>query len=412
MRLLVISHNVFSETDNMGKTLSGYFKCWNKEELAQLYVCSEEPASSICDHYFRITDREALRSLVTRKCGQVIRVRKKNENQSEEVTSSGHRPSRSPLTYLARNLVWRLSAWRSKELLAWIDSFDPQAIFFASGDYSFTYRMALDIAKYKNIPLFLNCVDDYYFYPGNMGKIVHRSFMRQVKRVMEYSAAVFPICDKMARDYEKAFGKKCYTLFTPASFLKPMQSKKNNRISYIGNLGYGRDAMLAELGRTLRRLDIENKPQYIDVYSAETDPAILSELTHENGIEFHGRISADEVKRVMAQSLAVIHTESFEAHYRKRVRYSVSTKIADSLMSGTCILAYGPTDVASMEYLIQNQAAIIVTNREDLRFGLTELLQNYVKREAVIANAVALAEKNHNKELNGKSIAKVMSENR
>ena len=41
-------------------------------------------------------------------------------------------------------------------------------------------------------------------------------------------------------------------------------------------------------------------------------------------------------------SMAVIHTESFEQEMMELVRFSVSTKIAESLMYGPCLIAYGP----------------------------------------------------------------------
>lgn len=418
MRVLVISHNIFSATNNMGKTLAGYFEAWKQEELAQFFVHSEVPTSHICENYFRITDKDIIKSIFTRKCGTVFTKENIEEREDSRIDQGLMKKvyqkaqKRTPLIYIARNFLWRIGHWKNKKFLEWIDEFDPEAIFFASGDYSFIYRIAFEIAEYKNIPLFPVCVDDFYLFNMNkntiLGKLEHRLFMKQVRRVMNRSTALFTICDKMARDYEKLFEKRCYTLHTASSLSGMLPSPKRNKISYLGNLGFGRNATLVDIGRALRSLDIEGKPEYIDVYSAETDPAVLRDLTHENGIEFHGRISADEVKRVMAQSLAVIHTESFEAHYRKRVRYSVSTKIADSLMSGTCILAYGPEDVASMEYLIQNKAAIIATTSEELPQKLRTLLTDCTERKKIVACAQRLAAENHSETKNMNMIAEVM----
>ena len=231
--------------------------------------------------------------------------------------------------------------------------------------------------------------------------------MREVHKTVASSAAIFTICQKMAMDYENKFHKKCYVLHTPTDLDKPLQKSKQKKISYIGNLGYRRDQSLIEIGRALRSLGAEI--DHIDVYSAESRPDILQNMTPENGIHFCGKINAEQVKQVMAESLAVIHAESFDEKERNKVRYSVSTKIADSLMSGTCILAYGPKDVASMEYLLDNQAAIAITSPEELRDGLTELLQNQEKRDAAIRNAVILAKQNHDPNINGKLIFDVMS---
>ena len=43
MRVLILSHNVFSETNNMGKTLLSYFQDFSPEELAEFYIQEKEP---------------------------------------------------------------------------------------------------------------------------------------------------------------------------------------------------------------------------------------------------------------------------------------------------------------------------------------------------------------------------------
>lgn len=64
MKVLIISHNVFSKTDNMGKTLSTYFSSFKSDELAQFYIHSQIPTLDICSNYYRITDKEAIKSIL------------------------------------------------------------------------------------------------------------------------------------------------------------------------------------------------------------------------------------------------------------------------------------------------------------------------------------------------------------
>ena len=131
------------------------------------------------------------------------------------------------------------------------------------------------------------------------------------------------------------------------------------------------------------------------MYSTESRHEILANLTEDNGIVFHGPVGEDEVLRIMGESLAVIHTESFDEKIRQSVRYSVSTKIADSLASGTCIFAYGPEEIASIDYLRKNSAAVCCTDKNDLDEKLRTLVLNSDARKVSVENAVSLAEKNH-----------------
>ncbi len=420
-RILVVSHNAFGSTSNMGKTLMSYFNKWDAECIAQLYIRPETPSENMCHRYFRVTDFDMLRSVFTRRSGTVFGVddiKEKSKQKAKEGRIKraiyAYARKRTPLVYASRNMLWQLGAFNTRALREWICDFAPEAVFLASGDYSFTYRIALGIAKSRGIPLYISCVDDFYIYNKNenslLGRAVHRSFLRQVKKSMNYASAVFAICQRMSDDYSKLFGISCHTLYTAASFVPPLEKKTmTNRITYIGNLGHGRDRQLVDMGRALLILKCENKPKYIDVYSAEKDPKVLSGLTEKNGINFGGEIDSDEARRVMSKSMLLIHTESFAERDKQRCMYSVSTKTADLLGSGACILAYGPCEVASMKYLSENEAAVCITSKEELEQGLARAIEDSAVRVKITSKALKLALENHSQEKAAALIASVIN---
>lgn len=417
MRVLVVSHNVFSDTENMGKTLISYFKDFGEKELAQFYIHSEIPTSDICKNYYRVTDKEVIKSIFGFKTGRVLNENDIQKSRKTSRTDSGTEAKlyqkarkRTPLIYILRNLWWKLGHWKNKQLKTWLDNFNPECVFFVSGDYAFMYDIALKIAESRNIPLYVSCMDDYYFNNKNensfLGRYQYKRFIKSVNITMHYAAVIFCICEKMTDDYGKRFNKHCVTLHTSSSFSEPIHHEKTQKISYIGGLGYDRFKQLVKVGKTLK--DMQLTVNHIDVYSSETRDEIIRYLTTENGITFHGSIPADEVKKVMAESLAVIHTESFDENIKNSVRYSVSTKIADSLMSGTCILAYGPKEIASIKYLSDNNAAICITSEKDLKSGLFKLISSPESRDSTVKNALLLAKNNHFPGIAGKLIREVI----
>lgn len=407
-KLLLIAHNCFSKNKNMGKTLSSYFDIWDSNCIAELYFHSETPTSDLCSNYYRITDTDALKAIILRKsCGKTFSSADIDQERSDPRTDRGalaqvyqYGRKRTPLIYILRNAIWKFSAWNTKTLEQWLDDFNPECIFFASGDYSFSYRIALKLSKERDIPLIVCCMDDYYIHNRNerswLGRWQHQRFMKVVHATMEQASCIMTINDKMSREYSRLFQKKCYTLYTGAEQkYPPLPDHEKTGISYLGNLGFNRNHQLVEIGRALRSISAPEHPLYLDVYSGEKNPEILKVLTPENGIRFHGAVSADEVNRIIAKSLAVVHTESFDEENKQRVMYSTSTKIAESLASGTCLIAYGPAEVASMEYLIEHNAAVAVTASEQLEEKLKQALMDADFRKRVIGNALRLAEKNH-----------------
>lgn len=408
MKILIVSHNCISRTSNMGKTLLSYFHGFDIEEMAQLYIHSEEPTDdTLCHRYYRFTDVDALKSIFSGKTSgkefgkteiKIHRISGRTDTGLlRSVYQYGER--RTAMVYGMRELIWKYSHWNSQPLWDWIGAFAPDVVFLASGDYGFPYRMAAEIANRLGKPLAVCCVDDFYLYNRNadclLGRFVHRRFLKMVYQTMEQARALFVICESLKRLYEPLFKKPCHVLHTSAPKKETAGKQNKCRIAYLGNLELGREKQLIAIGRALRDLTIPGVNSYLDVYSCEQNRKILKDLTQENGVHFHGAVSAEEVGRIMGESLAVIHTESFAPNIQNIVRHSVSTKIPESLMNGPCIIAYGPAGIASMDYLIENQAAYAITAPEDLHRGLQEILTDAGKREKIVDNARTLAEQNH-----------------
>lgn len=414
MKVLIISHTVISKTGNMGKTILSYFQSFCPEETAQFYIHAEVPTDvSVCGQYYRFTDKDALKSIFIPSIqgnsfsqGD-IDINRVDSRVDKGLESSAHTigSKRTAGIYFARNAMWKMSRWFSPALKSWLEECNPDVIFFASGDYSFAYEIALKISDFLNVPLVVSCVDDFYVFNKNkdsfLGRIQHRAYMKTVFRTMERASSIFSICDTMSAAYQEIFQKPCYTLHTAAADKKLTLNKAATAISYIGNLTCGRHRSLIELGTALSKV----APQmHIDVYSAETDKAIISSLTNVAGIEFHGRISAENVLSVMENSRFVVHTESFDSYDMERVKFSVSTKIAESLMYGPCLLAYGPKGIASIDYLEENKAAYVISAQDNLETELSAILDDTSGYDEVLANARKLARKNHSTAINSAKV--------
>lgn len=403
MRVLIISHNVISESNNMGKTLLSYFSDFLPDELAEFYIQDAEPSNAlVCKNYYRITDREALASIFVGGKGKVccpatIETGSKKRLGYESVRQYGRR--RNSLVYYIRNFVWGVSRWRTKSLLSWLNEFNPDVIFFMAGDYSFMFKIVLDIQEFVQKPLVVCCTDDHFIFNRNetscFGRAQHRSYMSVVNKTMKKASCILTISDSMSKAYSQLFSKPCYTIHTGAKKRECHKDSEGSRVAYFGNLSFGRFEQLVEVGKAVKRLGLSGLDG-IDVYSSEKKARYLVGLTEENGIYFHGEIPPAEVYKRMDDCLAVIHTESFDQKNQNMVRYSVSTKIADSLLNGPCVIAYGPEGVASIDYLKVNNAAYVITKPELLEKGLREILTDEKLRKTIKLNARRLGEQNHN----------------
>lgn len=423
MRVLIISHNCISSTTNMGKTLLSYFQGFPREDLAQLYIHCEEPVDgTVCCNYFRFTDADAIRSLFSpvdlgRQFGpEDIRKDRPHPRTDTGLLHSVYRygERRKAAGYGLRELLWKGSRWNTERLRRWLEDFQPEAVFFASGDYGFSYEIARTVARERKIPLAVCCVDEYYLHNRNenspLGRWIHSRFLEQVEQTMACASVIFTICAPLKRLYGPLFRKECVVLHTPAQGMAAESSCEGRGIVYLGNLELGREEQLAAIGRTLRKLDLPGGPKTLDVYSWEDDPKRLREMTLENGIVFHGGISGERVRQVLRSSMAVIHTESFTAGMQEITRYSVSAKIPDCLMEGPCLIAYGPEGIASMDYLQDHGAAYRITRPDRLEAGLREILTDASLREAIRQRGRALGQKNHSPQGESAKLRSILEE--
>ncbi len=409
MRVLVISHNVFDNSNNMGRTLENQFQNFSSDEIAQLYFTKGVPHSAFCKEFFCISDSEVFHSIFNRKpAGHTVDpdcAEAQNEKTSDEsIQLAIRKKGRRPITYLMRNMIWFLGKWKTKKLDEWLDKIDPTVIYYASGDYSFSYKVTMYIAKKRKIPVIIGCYDDFYIGKRKtlnpLYHLFYSGLMRSAKKLFKMSSCFMGLSEMMTNDYQRLFGKSGHTMFVPTEIgIAQDAAPREARIFYAGNLGYGRAEQLVLLGRAIKALG-RNDIAHIDVYSAEIREELTSLMCEENGIVFHGKVAPAQVQQMMRTSQYVIHTESFMPGYKKRVKYSVSTKIADCLSCGACIVAFGPTDVASIDYLNRANAACVISDTETIGEKLTELFADEGLRQELVANAIDLSQKNHNNEQN------------
>ena len=420
-RVLIISHPVLSRNTSAGKTMDTYFSGWDRDAIAQLYVQSEVPTNPLCVNYFRFTDPDALKSIVQRRRKGLVMaeadVQAKRPDPVEMGNLAGvynYGRKRTPLIYLARDGMWRMSGWKHSGMLEWARAFRPEVIFFASGDYAFSYEITRFLSKQLGIPYVICCFDDFYLFNPNrdvfLGRFRQERFMKVVRKTIAGASKILTVNDEMAEAYKKLFSRECGIVYTAARTAGETASGEKQGIVYLGDLGLGRNRQLSDIADALRECARPGIPEALDVYSSETDPEKLKPVQSNPGIRFHGFVSGEKVPGIIRNAKAVIHTESFDPVIREQVRYSLSTKIPDCLANGTGLLAYGPADVASMSYLIRNEAAFAATSRGELPEVLIRLFTDEAEYRRITGNATTLAQKNHTPEMTRETVRKALAE--
>lgn len=416
-RVLIISHNPLSDQDNNGKTLSSFMREWPRPKIAQIYLSPGDPSFSICENFFQITDISALKGFVTGKKAQGNLVQKANSTKVKLDKERLHRnrfyiivrdifQTRSSLAYYARSIVWRSKRWLTSELARWLDDFQPEVILFQSSNCDFAFDIVNFVSRKYNIPVVMEVTDDYVTKKFTINPWFWINLRRLTQRfvsMVRMADCVIVIGDKMFKEYSRRFGGKYYVAMNSVHIddNKNVGASKdsNLKLVYTGNIGLNRWRILKEIGNSLNRFNQSHQQKAtLEIYSLDKpDSNILSSLNNTGASKFMGSATSKEIDRIRDSAEILVHVESFDKKNKYITRLSVSTKIPEYMASAKCILAIGPKDVASIEYLLEEKVAHVLTSveRGSLDAGVEEILVDSRLRENIAKNALYVARSNH-----------------
>lgn len=408
-RILIVGTVPYNEKST-SRAFDSYFHDWEKENLAQIFSNTKTPAKGHCSTLFQITDQRMLKKWFDQKVDTGVIFHDDDltdgwKDNDLEVGSGivnklyGIGSKKNSFIYLARWLIWRKRFWCTRKLNEWLDQFKPECVFLAFSDDFFIPQIALYVAEKYDIPI-VSCIgDDYYFnYKKTISPLYHiykLMYRRLIRQVFRHGGSAIYIGDKIRDKYNGEFGLNGETVYLTSSIerraFKPI-NLKSPIISYFGNIRLGRNESLIDIANALGKID----PSYkIDVYSNENEPAYYKMFIDHPHAEFHGSVPYSVVRQKTVESDILLITEGFKKKDVDITRYSLSTKVADSLSSGVSVFAYGSPECGAIEYAESTGCIVTCTEKEKLIEVLRHLLEDEGFQKENYDRALKVTEKNH-----------------
>ena len=407
-KVLVIGPNTFSKVTNTGKTLASLFKNWKAEKLAQIFFGSGEiPDFDICANYFRITCFDVLRTVIRRSyiCGKSYT----SSNFATIVCANSNAKKRQQfLSWLKKyheilmfpvDLLWKSSCWKSRKLEQWIEEFSPELIFLHAGAAGYSHQVAWWICQKYQLPLCVYCTDDYVVENG-------RNLLGSWKRIatfrhtMAMAETAFVIGDYMAERYTQFFGREFLSVMNCIEDIpyEPEQPTHELRIVFIGGVHLNRWKALAKFGKLINSINTETAENIrVDIFCAQELEENIQKTLSQPPLFFCGKLSADQVTAEIKKAHCLLHVESEDRRSRMLTKMSISTKIPEYLISGRCLIACGPHEVASIRLVKEKKVGVVISDLDDERQKIETLktiLFDPVKRAEIGQKGRAYAQKN------------------
>ena len=412
-RLLVISHNLFDRTNNVGKTLQSLLSKWPQDKLSSLYFRNEYPKEYFCSNYFLLDDKDVLKSFLTfgkYKSGIAFENSITGNAECTDTEKGLYRLGnrRKPSVSLCRDLLWHAGTWKNEKLSDWIKKVEPEVVLFVPNDYELAFDVLWYVKTLTNAKVITFYMDDVFYYQqkaSGINAIRRNRLFKDGQKCAAISECLFTTCKLMSEEYTKLFHKKCFEFGNCIDTVSYRESSNAIPIiSYIGNLHSNRWKSILEIGEAINQFNHINDANYrLDIYSASDLPKKTRLMIEDNkGVSFCGALSPSEVREKQLQSDILVHVESMDEVSKASTRLSVSTKIFEYLSVGRAIFAYGPNDIASMQYLEQTGASVNCYDKSKLMEKLEKLLSSREYREELGQKGVGFALEHCQKERESK----------
>ena len=380
--ILIISNNVISNTNNNGKTILSFFEGRDDFSVAQLYFSGEVPEVEGFK-YYRLSDKDILSGLfnISNK-GSVV---EPSVTRSIDLNSTLKRKiGKNDITQTARDLLW-LNKWKSKGLIEWLDSFDPNIIFFVAGDALFPYWITSFIQKRYNAKLTIYVTDDYIM-PRSNETLLHYFRRNTIKnhlcRSLKNTSHFFTVSEVMKTTYQGFLGYDSSVILNMTEDLYCPKNINNDKLTlvYAGSFYYGRDKVLFELSKILDNYNSlsNDKCAQLELYSnSKPENNTLKMFESSKSCVFKGSLSRDELKDKLNSADILVFVESFEDKFIEKVKCSLSTKVPEYMSVGKPIITIGPSNIGSVSYLQDVSFCVDYENLDTISSFLPDISLQY-----------------------------------
>lgn len=415
-KILIVSDATWADGNNIGNTFSNLFKDWPKDKIGMIYTRSDLPNTSVCDTFFRISESSLIKRFLSSKVKTGNKINSMNlENIAVQKTLQKDEESgknlykfflkhRWSIFLTCREVLWKIGNWKTKELDEFIDEFNPEIVLSLACPGMYMNRLQQYIIKKSKAKSIIYFVDDVYSNKRfNLSPIfwINRQISRKgIRKTVSMCDSTYTIIDKQKKEYDSFFDVNSKILNKGGSFSE--KSKFKNAINtpvkmiYTGNITSGRWQTLVKIGEALDKINKNYYKATLEIYTKNRLYGKIDKAFQRiKSIEFKGSIDADQVTEVQNRGDILVHVESMKLKEKLETRLSFSTKIVDYFERGKCILAVGWSDSASISYLKENAAAIVIDNIEGIELVLNELLNNPTLITEYAIQSWELGRRNH-----------------
>lgn len=385
MNIFIYDAAAWDDKNSFGNTISNWF-CgdeWKNDKFSNFYNRSYMPENKAVVNYYCLTPADVIKGFFKGKIKgkmfssdelEALRLETQKEVEAERAMLDYIHHKNVRFMYWVDDILWVSKIWLNKYFKDFVHNEKPDVFFAFARKPASLWPIIAYFKERTACKIVLFVADDVKSYYSGFASWWQRKLL---KECIEAADKLYAVSEEMSVVYSNYYGKPISTLYKGCNLNSRPKKKLSHpiHIVYAGNLSYGRDITLATIAESVKAINSEGKRVTFEIYSTATPTDDLQEKLNIQGSSYlMGGRPYDEIMELLHDSDIVLHVESFEKKSIDKVKYSLSTKIADYLQSGAFVLGIGPRGLASIEFLRKVDGAFVIDNANEIESELKRIL--------------------------------------
>ncbi|MEW6606916.1 MAG: hypothetical protein AB1414_05610 [bacterium] len=293
----------------------------------------------------------------------------------------------------------------SKKNIQRIKEFNPDII-YTIGESYFAINFSSYLSKLLDINVIYHFMDNWIDTSFNIVKnrLINRLILGKIYNQMTKSRNALVISDLMKKEYENRFKNIEFhvigNILTNNNLTNlGLKDGKEFQLLYMGGLHIGRIETIMEMCKLLDSQRLMNVPFMFNIYVPKGHYNKYQHLFNFKNSRIFNEVDNTKAQVLIRKADILIHVESFKQENIEYTKYSLSTKITEYISAGRPIIIYGPSEINSAQYIVNNQIGFNATTIDSLIVYLQNIIQNYDEiAQKINANSSLLFNKRHSYE--------------
>jgi glycosyltransferase involved in cell wall biosynthesis len=291
-----------------------------------------------------------------------------------------------------------------------IRNFNPEIIYAWTASPLWANTLQSVAVRY-NLPYVIHFMDNHVEVKPTIAleKVLQAKLAKSLSLLVRNASGILCISEAMKYGYKKKWGIESEVFHGSIDTSKwpfPEEREQNNDFILLFNGSVDRGVLLGliDIAKAVELLQLKGiRIKLIILVSASYSQVVIDSLSRFNCVDIQLQSSFNNLRSYLINADLLIIAYGFDDKTVSYFKYSFATKVVPYMLSGQCILAYGPSDIEPIDYVKRGQWGVTVTdqNIESIATTISSLYYNPKERMRLAKLAWTVAKEEHDSQANG-----------